>query len=583
MKTGRGIGIGLLLAALCAVTAEAYSRAGFLGTVMDGTPDYSDEAFKPMEQLVPRLMADNPNDAETMDLFGKAIVRLMQPHGPIAGLRVVLRSGGENPDQRETTTATNGTFRFEDLSAGEYTLTIQNPVKGRHSPQEITWRLKVENDYSGLRDELVVPSEFVAVEGKVADIAGKPLAGIQITAEEYTYNWESGHWGPAAHMVKTTTDKQGRFKLAGLHPARFFPTAGRQGQYLLRAEDEGFAPRMQLITVETRETRAARLRWWNMFREVVAKEHQVEDVEKNWPAPADARGVLAGLDFTMTAASAVGGCVRDAAGNPLQAQVSLGPGDDVPKAISPLPGYSRWASSDDSGRFLFGDLVPGHYQVVARAAGYVERTVPCEVAEGQTRELAVEMTRAGTAIVDVTRNGRRETPKFIQAISAGGDIHFYWIGASNELGGCVFGGLPPGENRLRAGFTTYGKGEYGRYEETQLVVESDRTNHVALAVDGACGFDLDLAFPKDGTMRVWLNPADAPIVNDYWKDEQLKAFLWAEMPGRFAFDDLPAGDYRLSAQHFESRKNAKGQAWIPSQTQTIRLEEGQRPTVAIEF
>ena len=106
---------------------------------------------------------------------------------------------------------------------------------------------------------------------------------------------------------------------------------------------------------------------------------------------------------------------------------------------------------------------------------------------------------------------------------------------------------------------------------------------MALAVDGACGFDLDLAFPKDGTMRVWLNPADAPIVNDYWKDEQLKAFLWAEIPGRFAFDDLPAGDYRLSAQHFESRKNAKGQAWIPSQTQTIRLEEGQRPTVAIEF
>ena len=577
MKTGRGIGIGLLLMALGA-SAAAGADGHFSGRVLDGTPDYSDEAFGRLERVMNSGKMETEQDAKA---FGEAMTGLMNPKGPIAGARVVLRSAGVSPDERETTTDEKGHFHFSPYPYGEYQLSITTPESDSQASQTFAWRLRKE-DYGQEGDEFVFPAEFVAARGTVRDSAGNPLAGIAIMAEEYAYDFEGQRWRPSAHVVKTTTDAEGHFELADLHPAiLWFSWAGR-GDYLVHAEGAGFAPQVKELKVLTKSVHAAGQRMLELFRNVAPEDrnglHEVKLAE-----PANEQGLLTGVDFTMTAAAAVAGCVQDGAGAPV-AGVSLVLDPREGQPVMPFPLTLRQAAkSDGSGNFRFDALLPGPYVVKASSAGYVAREVRCEVAEGQTRELAVEMTRAGTAIVDVFRNGRRETPKLLQAISAGGEIHFYWIGASNELGGCVFGGLPPGENRLRAGFTTYGKGEYGRYEETQLVVESDRTNHVALAVDGACGFDLDLAFPKDGTMRVWLNPADAPIVNDYWKDEQLKAFLWAEMPGRFAFDDLPAGDYRLSAQHFESRKNAKGQAWIPSQTQTIRLEEGQRPTVAIEF
>lgn len=579
MNMGRWIFV-FLLAAGSAGTAAAYSNASFGGTVVDGTPDYSDRAFAALEAMAPQLVAGDQNDPALWELYESALMGVMQPKGFMAGVRIVLRPDEKNQPVRETTTDDKGTFRFRDLAIGEYGLTIYKPAKGRNRTKGTTWRLKVEDAYRGLADALVIPAEFVTVRGRTVDSAGRPLAGIRIAAEEFTYNGESQYWAPAAHVVRTTTDEHGRYRLPGLHPARLYPAPGMQGQYLLRAEGDGFAPRMQLITAVTKETHAARLRWWNLLQVVAPPEQRQENKDVKWPSPANARGVLAVPDFAMTAASALEGIVRDEAGNPIsKASLWLVPGDDVPELPYPLS-LRKSTNSDENGRFSFGDLPPGHYEMNVTAAGTVGQVIRCEAAEGRTSELTADMPRAGTLLVNILRQIPREGPMYLFAISRDGDFHVAWNGQTNEAGTCVFTGLPPGENRTRAEFL---KGECRRYEEIRTVIEAGRTNQVDLAVAGGCTFDLDLSFAKGGAARAWLEPMDAPAATDYWKNENLKAHLWMDSSGKFAMENLPAGEYRLSVQHFESRKNAKGRPWMASQTRRLVLEPGQRPAAAFAF
>ena len=575
MKTGRGIGFGLLLAMLGA-GAAAGADGYFGGRVLDGTPDYSDEAFGRFERVMNRGELTTEQDAKA---FGEAMTGLMNPKGPIAGARVVLRSVGATPDERETMTNEKGYFHFSPYPYGEYQLTITTPESDSQALQTLVWRLR-KDDYGQEHDEFVFPAEVVAARGTVRDSAGNPLAGIAIMAEEYAYDFEGQRWRPAAHVVKTTTDAEGHFELADLHPALlWFSWAGR-GDYLVHAEGSGFAPQVKDLKVLTKSVHGAGQRMLGLFRQVAPEDRNgLRDV--TLADPANEQGLLTGVDFTMTAAAAVAGCVQDGTGAPLGGvSIVLDPGEGLPDMPYPLS-LRQSTSSDAGGRFRFDGLLPGQYVVKASAAGYAAREIRCETIEGQTAELPVALARAGTAIVDVTRNGTRMAPKYL--VTEGGECHVFWDGQTNGEGMCVFSKLPPGENRLRASFVSNTNGTCERFEEIRVAIESDRTNHVAMAVDGECGFDVDLAFDRGGAVRVWLNPADAPVVNDLWKDEQLKTFRWVEIPGRVAFDGLPAGDYRLSVQHLERGKNMKSRPMKPDQTRTLRLEDGQRPTAAFEF
>ena len=63
----------------------------------------------------------------------------------------------------------------------------------------------------------------------------------------------------------------------------------------------------------------------------------------------------------------------------------------------------------------------------------------------------------------------------------------------------------------------------------------------------------------------------------------MEVYLWAYESGRVAVTNLPAGEYRIGVQKLESTKGVDRVPMKPDQTQTIRLEEGQRPAVAFEF
>ena len=677
MKTGRGIGIGLLLAALGAGTAAGHGRASFRGIVRDGTPDYSDAAFAPLEEVAAKVATGGQNDPQIWDSFGKALMGIMYPNGPMAGMRVTLRSAGATPVLRETTTDEKGQFRFDRLEDVEYALTIQRPGKDGAKPQEYSWRLKMGDDYPQIGADLAWPETLLVARGKIVDSAGQPLAGVRITAYENSYNGESSRWASVLHVVETATNKRGRFKLTGLRPMQFFPGDGGPAGYVLLIEREGFAPRVKRIDALTQETRAAMLRWWDIMAKTVPAGGR-KPSEIQWPVPANKRGAIEGVDFTLIRAATLGGCVVDAAGAPLtNAQIWLRHLDAPPYLPTPFPTGPGSVRTDADGRFSISGLATGRYVVAVTLAdrrreyrdapvelregesrndlelryevpptgriaatvletgsgrpigvytayvervvgqsdsgethgrlakdtnqlgrftveeispgeaqfhfsapGFVSRRAVCAVESGKTTDWTIEMQPAGAASVRVTCDGIATRPYQLVSFPEGATNAVWGSWSTNADGRCVICELPPGLNRLRA--QVFGNNQ-SRFALVPVQIEVGQTNEVELETEGPCAFDLDLVLPTNAAVRAWVEPADAPETEAFDAKVDMEVYLWAYESGRVAVTNLPAGEYRIGVQKLESTKGVDRVPMKPDQTQTIRLEEGQRPAVAFEF
>ena len=177
MKTGRGIGIGLLLAALGAGTAAGDGEGRVRGVLKDGTQNYSEAAFARLEKVEARRAKGDRNDPESGKTGPNALTSITCPLGPIAGARVTVRSLGESPEARETATDAEGRFQFEGLADGEYVLTVRRPGKGFRGPRELSWRFTMDELGRQVEADLAWPDKYLVARGKVVDSAGKPLAG----------------------------------------------------------------------------------------------------------------------------------------------------------------------------------------------------------------------------------------------------------------------------------------------------------------------------------------------------------------------------------------------------------------------
>ena len=677
-KHGGWVWGGLLWATVAGSgTAAGDGRASFRGIVRDGTPDYSDAAFAPLEEVAAKVATGGQNDPQIWDSFGKALMGIMCPNGPMAGMRVTLRSVGASPVLRETTTDEKGQFRFDRLEDVEYALTIQRPGKDGAKPQEYSWRLKMGDDYPHIGADLAWPETLLVARGKIVDSAGQPLAGVRITAYENRYNGELSRWASVLHVVETVTDKRGRFKLTGLRPMQFFPGDGGPAGYVLLVEREGFAPRVKRIDALTQETRDAMLRWWNiMAKTVPAGSRKPSEIQ--WPVPANKRGVIDGVDFTLIRAATLGGCVVDAAGAPLaDVYISLRYLDAPPYQPAPFPTGPGSARTDAAGRFSIpglatgryvvavtvsgrsqsypeatvdlregetrGDLElryevpptgriaatvletgsgrpigvytayvervvgppesgethgqlaketnqPGHFtvedispgeaQFYVSAPGYVSRRAACTVESGETTDWTIDMQPAGAASIRVTCDGIATRPYQLVSFPEGATNAVWGSWSTNDDGRCVIRELPPGLNRLRA--QVFGNNQ-SRFALVPVQIGAGQTNEVELETEGPCSFDLDLVLPTNAVARAWVEPADAPETEAFDAKVDLKVYLWAYESGRIAVTNLPAGEYRVGIQKLESTKGVDRVPMKPDQTQTIRLDEDRRPTVAFEF
>lgn len=675
------IGItGMLWALLFAQPAAGDSWATFHGTVLDGTPDYSDEAFKPMEKVAVQMATGDQNDPKLWDSFEKALMHILCPNGPVVDVRVTLQSKGGNPEERETQTDSKGQFHFMNLEIGEYEMTVFKTGKEGLTPEAFTWHLFIDGEYHQSGATLTLPDKFVTAQGRVTDSGGQPLAGVKIQALEYRYNGELGRWSSVRHEVDVLTDAAGNYEIPGLRPTLLWLGDGGPAGYILKVEGNGFVSDARKIDVIMPDTVAALVKWAKLMFGNAPQRGQKDWRSIKWPIAADAHGILDGVDFTLFRPASVGGCVRNATGAPVtNAAVwfryldappyqpmpfSLGPGlvktdesgrycitglatgryqavvtvdgrsreyrdtqvnlhegevrtnldlcYEVPPVCrveasvfekgngSSIGVYTAYVERIDGppdsgitdgilvkdtnipGDFTVKNVSPGTVQIRISAPGYVSRRVACVVESGKPAVCPIELEPAGAALVHVTCNGVATRPYELVSFPEGSTNAVWgWSRTTNAAGRCLLQGLPQGLNRIRAQW--FGKDVQSRYVLVSTQIEAGKTNAVELETEGPCSFDLDLAFPTNAVVRSWVEPVDAPVVEAFDANVDMKVYLWAYDSGRIAVTNLPAGEYRVGVQKLESTKGVEHVPLKADQIRNVQLDEGQRPAVAFEF
>ena len=576
MKRIFGVGI-CLLAALGADPAAARSTAGFRGVVMDGAQDYSDEAFAPLEKVAVNLASGDPNDSELMESYMKALLGIMRPRGPMAGLRVALRSGGDGFEERETTTDPQGNFDFNNLEMGEYDLTVYKPGNEGAGPEAFTWRLKVEDDYRRTFAELALPTTFIHAKGRVTDTAEQPVAGMTIRAMEYRYNGELGRWSSVRHEVAAETDEQGRYELRRLHPMPFRLGDGGPAGYVLKVEGDGYVPGARKIDVVMPETLSAMERWAKIVFGAQPARGQKDIRKIQWPASADENGYLDGVDFTLFRPASLGGGVSDAAGAPVtNASVGFRRLDGPPYSNLPFSLDPGSVETDGAGRFFVAGLSTGRYQAVVAVEGRRReyREAPVELREGEVRtnlDLIYDVPPTGRIEASVREAGGGGLigvyTAYVERVigaSNSGETHGRLVKDTNRPGFFAIDNVSPGEAHFYVSAPGYVTRraicavESGKTATWTIDLQSAGAALLRVTCNGvAIRPNQVLAFPEDSTNAVW-----------GWSGT-------TNADGRCEIQGLPPGRNRL-------------RAWIPGNEQgrcalvSVQIEAGHTHSVELE-
>jgi protocatechuate 3,4-dioxygenase beta subunit len=179
---------------------------------------------------------------------GKAILRgrvIDQDSGrPIAGAVVSLWLVGENRHINRLTTS-SGTFEFRDVPAGSVRMIA---TAGEHRATHVSREFTSETPTGGRTSTLVLkPGEQrddieialargFAINGRVVDDLGRPLAGVSVLA----------HRLPARQPIaRSQTDDLGEYRMFGLEQGRYHVCAdfGRSGSISSRASSRRRIPR----------------------------------------------------------------------------------------------------------------------------------------------------------------------------------------------------------------------------------------------------------------------------------------------------------------------------------------------------
>jgi protocatechuate 3,4-dioxygenase beta subunit len=250
-----------------------------------------------------------------------------------------------------------------------------------------------------------------------------------------------------------------------------------------------------------------------------------------------------------------------------------------------------WASSGElvmntagPGTFSVTNMSPGDAELEIAAPGYAPEHLHVEIPSGQSTPLLVHMVRAGTAAVQVTRDGVPFPPaENLQAFSVETGAIVYGRAGPKDDGSYEIPGLKPGRYVIRAHVFEEGRTIHRtRYETAPVAITSDSTNRVTIDFSGNSALAISLAFPAGLGAQVYVESPDAPHGQPLEKNVDLRAYVWADRPGHCELKHLRPGTYRVRAQ-LQDRSKAKpsNAAPPPEQCQTITLQDGK--TILAEF
>ena len=358
------------------------------------------------------------------------------------------------------------------------------------------------------------------LSGTVVDWASnQPLAGVELTLQ--TENWKDVG-DPAI------SDGQGRFVFGGL----------ASGEYILSAEGSGFG-----------------------------RVHYGEAPDPGWVSSIRVGGDKS-IVFRIVPRGAIEGTVRDEFGDPMvRASVSV---------VRPLwrNGRATMANvgqkyTDDRGRYRFGNLPPGNYLVCAEGGQNSPAPLqgPVDYATrvdnrvyGRTCNRAFQLSPGQHAQVDLSplataaatvrghvRNLPAQTGFSMNLTPEEGSESFnQGFNAFSDVsqGTYAIRGVPPGRYWLRAqSFSNAAGAQRALMAELPVDVGSSDMDGIDLVLDAGGTVDVEL----QGLAENRVDPKDVSVI---LRNTNAPGDTRGSMPqkdGKFHFDGIPAGSYRLSA------------------------------------
>jgi protocatechuate 3,4-dioxygenase beta subunit len=216
----KGVRVSILAAAvvLLAAGAAAAQQAG--GVVVGTAPGV----------VRPGLPPRDPNEkVPTGAAVISGRVTVASAGTPLRHAQVMLNAS-EQSVWRSTTTDAEGRYRFADLPAGRYVLTVNkagyvSAQYGQRRSSEPGTALLLADGQSVSGVNVALPRGSV-IAGRVTDEFGEPIARASVQALRYLYG-PDGQRRPQPNQT-ATTDDLGQFRLFGLTPGEYIVSASGQ-------------------------------------------------------------------------------------------------------------------------------------------------------------------------------------------------------------------------------------------------------------------------------------------------------------------------------------------------------------------
>lgn len=425
------------------------------------------------------------------------------------------------------------------LRAAQRMFSMFRTAEAQRSPDAMDEMIVWPTPADGRTKTIQVPdirlSRAAAVGGRVLDADGASLTNALVSLQPRD---DVPHFQPLREQgftsIRSAVDRAGRFLFRGLPPGHY-----------------------------------------NFSVDVSGRSVRFPDA----PIALAAAGVVTNLEFTYAVpiTGSIQAAVRDSVtGEPITNYYAYVEKIDAQPPVG-------WSSGrlevlrDNRQQFVVSDLSPGRAVIRIEAPGYVMQKVPCDVVSGITTELPIALLPGGTALIRVTRNGVLIKPYQILAWPDGARESLYWRKRVDDRGAAVFTNLPPGLNRLRVVDLVP---EPNRHVLGEVVIEAGKTNVVELEDVTEATLAIRATFPPTMSVRVWIEPAAAPVMDSFEANYALLAFEQITRSGQPVSFALPAGTYRISAQRLEGTQAAEQLLIKADQHQVIQLGTNRAETVS---
>jgi len=425
---------------------------------------------------------------------------------PVVGAAVSLRSRTAGTIPQETFTDRHGAFQFSGISVGSYFVAVNR--RGFVPAASETLRF----DLPGQWREIMVPMAVGGdVQGSLRSRAGVPAPGRLVTAT--LAGQPDGASGRTAR-----SDQQGRFHFADLPAA----------EHMLRVEQGAGV----LVTIRPGETTEAIL-------ELMSD------------------GVLRGR--VLSQGRGLPGCVVE---------------------LTSMAGKSIQSdTSDGDGEFTLRTLAQGPMTLSASSpAGVASDRIAVDLAPGI--ELYVDLYLSAASVsgrVDDRSSGRGIAGAVVTASSSAGEVE----GRTDSLGRFHLDLLPPGDLLLRCEHPEYetslqdiaGLGPEEKRQQLLLSLVRKPLPATlwgeALFEDGLPCFDGTVLFALPPESQWKLSPWRYHLHED--EDPSLDSEArTTTKKGRYLFEGLDPGDYKIVQEHWEMQTQARG--WL-RQTYVVKTVE----------